>query len=125
MGRAYKPDRIIKSGGVHTFYLGQPEDPITQAFEAYCIHTEQTFSETCRDMIVIALTNLGLLKDPGLANGVFLKAGEGELTDYYFQFRKEAEKIRAQQLARLAAWQRECKKKTTEQPIGADDELGF
>lgn len=119
MGRAYKPDRIIRSSGIHTFYLGQSEDPITKAFDAYCIHTEQTFSETCRDMIVIALTNLGLLKDPGIKDGVFLKAGEGEFTEEYYKFRKEADKIRTKQLARLAQEAKEEEAKKVEDNKGA------
>ncbi len=122
MGRAYKPTRIIKSSGIHTVYMGKSEDPITQAFEAYCIHTEQTFSESCRDMIVIALTQLGLIKDPGIKDGVFLKAGEGEFTEHYFQFRKDAEKIRTQQLARLA---KEAKEEVKKAEDKVPDGIGF
>jgi hypothetical protein len=102
LGRAYNPARIIKSSGVHTFYCGKPEDPINQAFEAYCIHTEQTFSESCRDMIIIALVHLGLIEDPGIDEGIFLKAGEGKFTSRYFKFRKQAEEARKVQLQRLA-----------------------
>jgi len=124
MGRAYNPARIIKSSGIHTFYIGRPEDPIIQAFEAYCIHTEQTFSETCRDMIVFALVKMGLLEDPGIDEGVFLKAGEGKFTANYYKFRKEAEKIRTLQLSRLA------KEKTEKEPPKkiedtSDEGIGF
>lgn len=107
MGRAYNPARIIKSSGVHTFYIGKPEDPVPQAFEAYCIHTEQTFSETCRDMLVIALVHLGLIKDPGIAKGIFLKAGEGTFAPKYYAFRKRAEEGRKCQLQRLAQEEQE------------------
>lgn len=102
MGRTYNPTRIIKSSGVHTFYIGKPEDPIIQAFEAYCLHTEQTFSAACRDMIVLALVHLGLLEDPGVDQGVFLNAGEGVFTSNYYTFRKQAEQSRKMQLKRLA-----------------------
>ena len=82
MGRAYNAKKIIRSSGVGTFYFGKPEDPIVEAFETYCIHTEQTFSETCRDMIVIALVHMGYLEDPGIKNwphgGLMLTAGEGK-----------------------------------------------
>lgn len=101
MGRSYNPARIIKSSGVHTFYIGRPEDPVIQAFEAYCIHTEQTFSESCRDMIVIALVQLGLLEDPGIENNVFLEPGEGKFTSKYYSYRKRAESVRKAQLQRL------------------------
>ena len=101
MGRAYNPERIIKSSGVHTFYIGRPEDPIIQAFECYCIHNEQTFSETCRDMIVIALVHLGLIEDPGIDKGIFLNAGEGAFTKKYYEYRKQAEISRRQQLQRI------------------------
>lgn len=113
MGRAYNPTRIIKSSGVHTFLLGKPEDPIVQAFEAYCIHTEQTFSETCRDMIVIALVHLGFIEDPGIDEGRFLNVGEGTCTPKYYEFRKQAEVHRKLQLQRLQEkQQKEIKKKT-------------
>jgi len=101
MGRAYNPARLIKSSGVHTFYIGRPEDPISQVFETYCIHTEQTFSETCRDMIVIASVYLGMIEDPGIDKGVFLNVGEGVLTPKFFEFRKQAERSRQIQLKRL------------------------
>lgn len=101
MGRAYNPARIIKSSGVHTFYIGKPSDPIIQAFEAYCIHTEQTFSETCRDMIVIALVYMGFIEDPGIDKGIFLNVGEGTFTPKYYAFRKKAEAARRLQLSRL------------------------
>lgn len=101
MGRAYNPARVIKSSGVHTFYIGRPEDPISQVFETYCIHTEQTFSETCRDMIVIASVYLGMLEDPGIDKGVFLSVGEGVLTPKFYEFRKQAERSRKTQLKRL------------------------
>lgn len=107
MGRAYNPARIIKSSGVHTFYIGRPEDPIIQAFEAYCIHTEQTFSETCRDMIVIALVHLGFIEDPGVDKGIFLNVGEGKFTPKYYAFRKRAEESRKVQLQRLDQEKRE------------------
>jgi len=107
MGRAYNPARIIKSSGVHTFYIGRPEDPIIQAFEAYCIHTEQTFSETCRDMIVIALVHLGFIEDPGVDKGIFLNVGEGKFTPKYYAFRKRAEESRKAQLQRLDQEKRE------------------
>ena len=109
MGRSYNPERIIKSSGVHTFYIGRPEDPIIQAFEAYCIHNEQTFSETCRDMIVIALVHLGLIEDPGIDQGVFLNAGEGTFTKRYFSYRKQAEISRKLQLERLGQKKKEKK----------------
>ena len=129
MGRAYHPSRIIKSSGIHTFYIGHEDDPIVEAFESYCIHTEQTFSETCRDMITMGLVTLGLLKDPGIADGIFLKPGEGEFTDRYFDFRKEAEKIRTKQLVRLAKEQKQkdskIKEEKTEIPDGIDNEIGF
>lgn len=102
MGRAYNPARIIKSSGVHTFYVGKPEDPIVQAFECYCIHSEQTFSETCRDMIGVALVRLGLIQDPGIDEGLFLNVGEGAFTPKYYEFRKQAEISRKLQLQRLA-----------------------
>jgi hypothetical protein len=105
VGRAYNPARVIKSSGVHTFYIGRPEDPIIQAFESYCIHTEQTFSETCRDMIVIALVHLGLIEDPGIDQGIFLNVGEGAFTPKYYEFRKQAEISRKLQLQRL---EQEC-----------------
>ena len=108
MGRAYNPSRIIKSSGVHTFYIGRPEDPIIQAFESYCIHNEQTFSETCRDMIVIALVHLGLIEDPGIDKGIFLNAGEGTFTKKYYDYRKQAEISRKNQLQRI---EKEKKKK--------------
>jgi len=111
MGRTYNPTRVIKSSGVHTFYIGKPEDPIIQAFEAYCIHTEQTFSETCRDMIVIALVHLGLLEDPGVDQGFFLDVGEGMFTPKYYEFRKQAEQIRKKQLVRIETQKLEIKAK--------------
>lgn len=101
MGRAYNPKRIIRSSGIHTFYLGKPEDPISQAFEAYCMFTGQTFSETCRDMIVIALVHLGFIEDPGIDQGIFLQAGEGAFTPKYYEFRRQAEESRRLQLMRL------------------------
>jgi len=122
MGRAYNPTRVIKSSGVHTFYIGQPEDPIVQAFEAYCIHTEQTFSETCRDMIVIALVRLGFIKDPGIDDGKFLNVGEGEFTPEYYEFRKQAEHSRKLQLQRLQEKQKKEKKK---KKIAQVDETAF
>lgn len=117
MGRSYNPTRIIKSNGIHTFYLGKPENPISQAFEAYCIHTEQTFSESCRDMIVIALVHLGLIEDPGIDEGLFLKADEGELTSKYYKFRKQAEEIRKKQLQRIDA---ELKTKNSQKETAFD-----
>jgi hypothetical protein len=114
MGRAYKPDRIIKSSGIHTFYIGKPEDPVIQAFEAYCIHTEQTFSESCRDMIVIALVHLGFLEDPGIDDGIFLQVGEGKFTPKYYAFRRRAEDARRKQLQRLEQ-EREEKEKEQKQ----------
>jgi len=101
VGRAYNPARVIKSSGVHTFYIGRPEDPISQVFETYCIHTEQTFSESCRDMIVIASVYLGMLEDPGIEEGIFLNVGEGVLTPKFYEFRKQAERSRKMQLRRL------------------------
>ena len=115
MGRAYHPSRVIKSSGIHTFYIGRQDDPIVEAFESYCIHTEQTFSETCRDMITMALVKLGLLKDPGIADGVLLKPGEGEFTPKYYEFRKEAEKIRTKQLMRLDKEQKQKADKVKEE----------
>lgn len=124
MGRSYNPARIIKSSGVHTFYIGKPEDPIIQAFEAYCIHTEQTFSETCRDMIVIALVHLGMIEDPGIDEDVFLNAGEGVFTPKYYAFRKNAEASRRLQLQRLEQEkmeqeqiQKDKKKKLENKPV--------
>ena len=110
MGRTYNPSRVIRSSGVHTFYLGRPDDPISQAVEAYCFHTEQTFSETCRDMIVIALVHLGLIEDPGIDDGLFLDVGEGTFTPKYYEFRKQAEQTRLQQLMRLESQKLEKKK---------------
>lgn len=115
MGRTYNPSRIIRSSGVHTFYLGRSEDPISQAVEAYCFHTEQTFSETCRDMIVIALIHLGLIEDPGIDNGLFLDVGEGKFTPKYYEFRKQAEQARLQQLMRLEAQKSENNRTQTKE----------
>jgi len=113
MGRSYNPTRVIKSSGVHTFYIGRPEDPIIQAFEAYCLFTEQTFSESCRDMIVVALVHLGLIEDPGIDEGIFLDVGEGKFTDKYYEFRQQAEEARRQQLARIESEKAKKKKKST------------
>jgi hypothetical protein len=120
MGRSYNPTRVIKSSGVHTFYIGRPEDPISQAFEAYCIHTEQTFSETCRDMIVTALVHFGLIEDPGIDEGRFLDVGEGILTPKFYAFRKQAEHSRQAQLRRLATEGRKAKEEKEEKVAKAE-----
>jgi len=111
MGRSYNPTRAIKSSGVHTFYIGRPEDPISQAFETYCTFTEQTFSESCRDMVVYFLVKQGLIDDPGVDNGILLNAGEGKLTPKFYEFRKQAEQIRKEQLRRLAKVEKQKKSK--------------
>jgi hypothetical protein len=121
MGRSYNPARIIKSSGVHTVYLGRPDDPISQAFEAYCIHTEQTFSESCRDMIVMALVRLGLLKDPGIEEGLFLEVGEGSFTPKFYKYRKQAEMVRTKQLQRLESEKQVSEKKNKVQSDTAFD----
>lgn len=120
MGRSYNPTRVIKSSGIHTVYIGHPEDPISQAFEAYCIHTEQTFSETCRDMIVTALVHFGLLEDPGIDEGRFLDVGEGTLTPKFYAFRKQAEHSRQAQLRRLAIEGRKAKEEKAEKAVKAE-----
>lgn len=115
MGRAYNPTRIIKSSGVHTFYTGKPEDPLSQVIETYCIHTEQTFSETCRDMLVIAAVYLGYFEDPGIDDGTLLDVGGGVLTPKFYEFRKQAEQKRKQQLKRLAKKSAELKTKKNQE----------
>ena len=125
MGRAYNPQGIIKSNGVHTFHLGKPLDPMVLVFEAYCIQTEQTFSETCRDMLGIAMIKMGLLKDPGVNEGQILKPGEGELTDKYYKFRKEAEKMRVLQLERLEKKAQEDAEKAQSESVKEVDGVGF
>jgi len=102
MGRSYNPTRVIKSSGVHTFYIGKEDDPIPLAFEAYCISTNQTFSESCRDMIVYYLVKHGLLEDPGVDQEIFLKAGEGKLTEKYLPYREAAELYRKEQIKGIA-----------------------
>ena len=121
MGRAYNPKKIIKSSGVHTFYIGRPEDPIIQAFEQYCVHTEQTFSETCRDMIVIALVHLGFIEDPGIDKGIFLNAGEGDFTPKYYEFRKQTEHKRKLQLQKMKDSEEKPIKKQSQNDNAFDD----
>ena len=128
MGRSYNPSRIIKSNGIHTFYLG--EGPIDQVLESYCVHTGQTVSESCRDMLVIAFVKLGFLKDPGVDEGRILKASEGEFTPKFLAFRKEAEKIRTLQLeehfSKLAKEAKESKVDAEEEEeVEEVDGVGF
>jgi len=72
-----KPPTKTKSSGVHTCYLGRPEDPILKAVEAYCIMNQKTVSEACRDFIKSTLTDKGLIKN-------------GTLTPEGIAFREEA-----------------------------------
>ena len=44
-----------KCSGIITCDLGDPQGPMLQAVEAYCIHNQKTISEAVRGMITVFL----------------------------------------------------------------------
>jgi hypothetical protein len=63
-------------------------------------------------MVVYFLVKQGLIDDPGVDNGILLNAGEGKLTPKFYEFRKQAEQIRKEQLRRLAKVEKQKKSKS-------------
>lgn len=87
--RSYKPERIIKANGIHTFFIGKPDAALTQCFESFCHLHRLTFSAGVRSIVNAYFVKIGLIDK------------SGDLTDKFAKYQSDAENARLQQLIEL------------------------
>ena len=88
--RKYHPDRILKPSGVHSFYLGQEEDPLVLIFDSYCKLNQCTFSHGVRSILTDFFQEKALLD------------GNGNLLPEADDYHKKAARARREQKKLLA-----------------------
>lgn len=75
--RKYHPDRdVVKNSGIHSVYLGQPQDPLVKVFNAFCQIHECTFSYGIRAILTEFFKSQSLLNEKGSLTSGFAKYSE-------------------------------------------------
>ena len=93
-----KPPTKLKSSGVHTFKLGEPDSPITLALAAYCTQNKKTNSEAIRDAIIFSLLKRGLIENPTEKDFTKLSPSQFKLTEKGQEYTRTAlEKLKNQE----------------------------